>query len=114
VWVLEDKYSGQSTMSKYKDVADKIGKDADMMIISTLDDIAWVLNLRGNDIEFNPLFFSYLIYKKDEAGSFKCDLFLDKSKVSEPDVAAYLAANNVSVYEYAEYEAKIKEYAQGD
>lgn len=49
VWVLEDKYTGESVMEKYDRVAQKLD-GADMLIISTLDDIAWFMNLRGNDI----------------------------------------------------------------
>ena len=41
-------------------------KDFNSLLITTLDDIAWLLNLRGNDIQFNPLFFSYLLFYKDD------------------------------------------------
>lgn len=81
-----------------------------MMILTTLDDIAWLLNLRGNDIEFNPLFFSYIILHKD-GDSYKIDLFINKSKVEEPEIAKYLSDNHVTVHEYDQVEAMIKEYA---
>lgn len=81
-----------------------------MMLVTTLDDIAWLLNLRGNDIEFNPLFFSYLILHKD-GDNFKIDLFINKDKVSDAEVSKYLSDNNVSIYEYSEIESKIKEYS---
>ena len=84
--------------------------ECNMMILTTLDDIAWVLNLRGNDIEFNPLFFSYVILHRDGDG-FKIDLFINKSKVSEADITKYLDDNKVTVYEYNEVEAKIKDYS---
>jgi Xaa-Pro aminopeptidase len=52
-------------------------------LITTLDDIAWVLNLRGDDIQFNPLFFSYLIFhKKTDSEPNRCDLFIDQSKIT--------------------------------
>lgn len=60
-----------------------MGKDGNMLIISTLDDIAWLLNLRGNDISYNPLFFSYIIFYKDANLNYKVDLFIDKEKVPE-------------------------------
>ena len=54
-----------------------------MLLITALDDIAWLLNLRGNDIEFNPLFFSYAIFKTDdERHNFSVDLFINQDKVS--------------------------------
>ena len=81
-----------------------------MMILTTLDDIAWLLNLRGNDIEFNPLFFSYLMLHKDGDG-FKIDLFINKSKVEDAEIAKYLTDNNVTVHEYNQIEDKIKDYS---
>ena len=60
-----------------------MGKDGNMLIISTLDDIAWLLNLRGNDISYNPLFFSYIIFYKDANSNYKVDLCIDKEKVPE-------------------------------
>jgi len=54
-----------------------------MLFVSTLDDIAWLLNLRGNDISYNPVFFSYLIFHKDEKNNFKVDLFISPQKVAE-------------------------------
>ena len=41
---------------------EKLTDSVDVLLVTTLDDIAWFLNLRGNDIPFNPVFFSYLIY----------------------------------------------------
>lgn len=61
VWHLEDQYSGESTKSKFERLATEL-KDNNYLIVTTLDDIAWLLNLRGNDIAFNPLFFSYLVF----------------------------------------------------
>lgn len=81
------------------------------MIVTTLDDIAWLTNLRGNDIEYNPLFFSYLIFhnKKDDQ-PYKVDLFVDKTKVAAQEVADFLQANNVTVHEYGQLKEKIAEY----
>lgn len=69
--VLHDiKFSGQSSNSKIESIRNEIkfkskggeGKGEKWgVIISQLDEIAWILNLRGNDINFNPVFFSYLI-----------------------------------------------------
>lgn len=111
VWILDEQYTGQSTQDKLKEVGKKMVEDTNMMLLTTLDDIAWLLNLRGNDIEFNPLFFSYLLIHKD-GEKFKLDLFISKGKVAEPEVAKYLEDNGVSVYEYSEVEDKIKEYSK--
>jgi Xaa-Pro aminopeptidase len=60
-WILEDKYNGEPVQSKFERLAGEF-KDIDYLVVTTLDDIAWLLNLRGNDISFNPLFFSYLLF----------------------------------------------------
>lgn len=82
-----------------------------MMMVTTLDDIAWLMNLRGNDISYNPLFFSFLIlHNKTDDAPFHVDLFISKSKVATPEVTAHLQANNVTVYEYGELVDKLKGY----
>jgi len=68
------------------------------MLVTTLDDIAWVLNLRGNDIEFNPLFFSYLLIHWNSENNFSLDLFISPEKVSE--IQDYLKSNNITVENY--------------
>jgi Xaa-Pro aminopeptidase len=100
VWVLEDKYAGESVKAKFERIAAKMD-GADLMIVTTLDDIAWILNLRGNDISFNPLFFSYVIlHNKTADAPYKVDLFISKAKVAAADVSQHLAENNVTVHEY--------------
>lgn len=62
VFVHEEKYSGESVQQKYTKVAAKLENKVDALLVSTLDDIDWLINLRGNDIAFNPVFISYLIF----------------------------------------------------
>ena len=40
-------------------------KNAGVMVVTALDDVAWLLNLRGSDIQYNPVFFSYVIVTLD-------------------------------------------------
>ena len=79
VWFLEEKYSGESTESKLSRIRKEM-EDAgcDTHIVSTLDDICWTLNIRGNDIDFFPLVLSYAIIKKD---SF--ELYIDERKLDD-------------------------------
>ena len=57
---LELKFSGKSWEEKVQDMKDQMKiKKADVLVLSALDDVAWLLNLRGSDIQFNPVFFSY-------------------------------------------------------
>jgi len=87
VFILDDKYTGETVKSKYERISEKLD-GADMMVVATLDDIAWLTNMRGNDIEYNPLFFSYIIFhNKKEGADYKVDLFISKIKVATPEVA---------------------------
>lgn len=64
-------------------------KKAGSIILTALDDIAWLLNLRGSDISFNPVFFSYCIVTGEEVF-----LFIDKEKLT-PEIEQTLRANYV-------------------
>ena len=79
VWFLEEKYSGESTESKLSRIRKEM-EDAgcDTHIVSTLDDICWTLNIRGNDIDFFPLVLSYAIIKKD-----RFELYIDERKLDD-------------------------------
>ena len=60
VKALPEKYSGKKFQEKIEDLRKELDKKkAAGMIISMLDEIAWLFNLRGNDIPYNPVFFSY-------------------------------------------------------
>ena len=58
----EIKYAGLSVQEKFTKVAEKLAKKVDALLITTLDDIDWIVNMRGNDIKYNPVFFSYAIF----------------------------------------------------
>jgi len=61
-----------------------MGEGCNMMLVTTLDDIAWMLNLRGDDIKYNPLFFSYVLFHREgqkDSETYKADLFIDQGKV---------------------------------
>ncbi len=69
---------------------------SDVHLISALDDIAWILNLRGSDVEYNPVFLSHLILTAKQAM-----LFVDSAKLAEPLVQR-LASDGVALHPYAE------------
>jgi Xaa-Pro aminopeptidase len=74
---MPDRICGFSAKEKLDQVRSKFG-DIDYMMISSLDDIAWVLNLRGNDIAYNPVFLSYLLIGRSDAV-----LFADRKRFSD-------------------------------
>ena len=58
-FILEEIYSGESASSKISTIRNHISNTGtDYILISALDEIAWTLNMRGTDIECNPLFVS--------------------------------------------------------
>ena len=92
---LEEKYSGESTASKLKrvrEVMEEHGVTAH--IIASLDDVCWLLNIRGDDIDFFPLLLSYAIVKKDGV-----ELYVDDSKLDDR-IQVELAKNQVTIHPY--------------
>ncbi|MCB1971642.1 MAG: aminopeptidase P family protein [Geminicoccaceae bacterium] len=66
VHALDIEYSGLATSAKRTAMARSIAKaGADALLVTATDHIAWLLNIRGNDIPFNPLCLSYLLLKSD-------------------------------------------------
>jgi Xaa-Pro aminopeptidase len=89
------KFSGRSRTQKLKDIRAKMKtKGADMHLVSTLDDIGWTLNLRGSDVECNPVFIAYLVI--DKAKSY---LFINPEQVPE-DVKILLNNDNIFIKSY--------------
>jgi Xaa-Pro aminopeptidase len=74
-----------------------IENKGDAIVITPLDEVAWLTNLRGNDIEFNPLFFSYAIVHKED-GVDTINLYTNPKKVE--NIYDYLAAKHIKVYPY--------------
>lgn len=80
-WLLEDKYAGQGRSDKLKKLRTFMAKRGKgQMLLTSLDDIAWLLNIRGNDIPYNPVVFSYLAVKEDE-----CILFAGRGILTAED-----------------------------
>ena len=100
---LEEKYSGESTASKLARVRKAIAEaGADTHIIASLDDVCWLLNVRGDDIEFFPLLLSYAIIKPDSV-----ELYVDDSKLDDR-IHEELKKNNVNIHSYNDIYEDIK------
>ncbi|KAK5980392.1 hypothetical protein GCK32_016245, partial [Trichostrongylus colubriformis] len=73
--ILTPEEHGRCMEDKLKDLRQRIGKKkCDSVILSALDDIMWLLNIRGFDIQYNPLAYSYLLVTASEV-----HLFMDKA-----------------------------------
>ena len=104
IWSLDVKYAGKSTVEKLSDLRDAMKKNKTQIhLMTALDEIAWLFNLRGNDIVNNPVFLSYALITQDEAY-----LYVQKEAIKEDtkmgqEVCAALAEAKVQVKEYAEF-----------
>lgn len=69
--------------------------------------------MRGNDIKYNPVFFSYAIFTPSQSGDkpSSLNLYIHNSKVQDESVQAHLKENNISVFEYSEITAHLKQLA---
>lgn len=104
IWSLDVKYAGKSTVEKISDLREAMKKNkAQIHLMTALDEIAWLFNLRGNDIVNNPVFLSYALITQDEAY-----LYVQKEAIKEDtkmgkEVCAALAEAKVQIKEYAEF-----------
>ncbi|KAJ2162858.1 hypothetical protein GGF46_000240 [Coemansia sp. RSA 552] len=77
--IHEFKYAGETLASKIARVRAQIDeKNVDGLVVAALDEIAWLFNLRGSDIDFNPVFFAYAVVTKDDV-----TLYIDDVKVTD-------------------------------
>lgn len=98
VWLLEERYSGKSTAEKLSKLRKEMEeKEADVHLLTSLCDIAWLLNVRGNDISYVPVVLSYLAVTKDACIWFMQQEALDKT------VQDYLETNHITVRNYEEF-----------
>lgn len=96
-FVYDTKYAGMSFTEKLPAVRQAMeAAGADSLLLSALDEIAWLLNIRGNDVHCNPVVVSYLLIEKD-----KVNYFIQPQKVT-PELAEYFSANGISVHPYEE------------
>ena len=109
VYVLGVDSVGVSAADKIADIRRVlVEKDADAHVLCTLDDIAWLFNLRGGDVECNPVFLSYAIIERDAAY-----IFADKSKF-HACVQEYLRQLNVTLLPYNDIYEYASKYDEGD
>lgn len=101
LFILEEKYSGKSTADKIADLRKAMKENgANVHILTSLYDIAWLLNIRGNDIDYVPVVLSYLVLTETE-----CIWFLQEDVVDDK-IRAYLDENHIitkpynAVYDY--------------
>ena len=96
VFVHELKYAGKSAKEKLAEMLENVkGQMAKSVFISALDEIAWTLNIRSNDVKYNPVVTAFLYVSPDGA-----TLFVDPDKI-DADVKAYLEGEGVATAPYS-------------
>ena len=95
VEIYSDRYSGETTKGRLHRIVEAIrAKQANALILTRLDDIAWALNLRGSDIHCTPVFVSYAIISE-----FGSTLFVNRKKMSK-EVMKCLQMDGIKVKSY--------------
>lgn len=100
-WFLQDEVAGKSTIDKLSEFSKVMAKESlDYYITSSLDDIAWLFNMRGSDVEFFPVNLAFLIYSK---GIFNLFLNLDEENLNH--IVAYFKSisTNIVIHPYNDF-----------
>ncbi len=104
VWVLEERYAGRPAAEKIAELRQEMkAVQATVHILTTLDDIVWLLNIRGNDIPHNPVVLSYAAVTDREF------LLFVNSKALSGEVSAYLKGLGVTICPYQEIYTYVQE-----
>lgn len=95
IWIHDDKYSGLNLKEKLEILREKMAaNNCDYTFIGAPEDICYLLNIRGNDVDYNPVVLSYMLISEQKA----C-LCIDDDKI-DGSVREYLENNDISVYSY--------------
>lgn len=98
-------YTGVDTAEKLVRIRKSLARQhADGMLVSSLDDIAWILNLRGSDVHCNPVFVSYLLIGPETA-----TLYINKVKLQN-GVEEYLCKHGINIDDYQNVKSGVKKY----
>lgn len=103
IFIHDVKYAGKSRVEKINDVRKHMkSKGASLFLLTSLDDIAWLYNIRGNDVAFSPVSICTSVITNESAY-----LFIDKEKVDE-DTQEILRKDGIEIMEYNDVESFLK------
>lgn len=95
IFILPEKYSGESARKKIERICNDLSRTgAKSLLVASLDTIAWIFNIRGNDVKSNPVAVCYAYVSKDETV-----LFINPRKLT-PEVSDYLKGEGIIIAEY--------------
>lgn len=101
IFILPEEYAGESAHNKISRICDSVEKaGAQSLFVASLDTIAWIFNIRGNDVKCNPVAVGYAYISRKET-----ILFIDPKKLTT-ETSDYLKAEGVTIAEYV----KVSDY----
>lgn len=93
-YVLSTEFCGESYQSKLNKLRDKMQNEgAEYFLLTALDEIAWLLNIRGNDVAYNPVLLSYLLVTKET-------VVLYCFEKSSSAISEYLKSHQIEIRDY--------------
>ena len=105
-FVFDKKYSGKSVGEKLSELRTEMKKlHSDVFVMSALDDIAWLFNIRGNDVDYNPVVIAYALVDDKSA-----QLFISADKITA-ESKKYLDDNNIIVRDYFDIQKELGKIA---
>ena len=108
-FLVDVKYVGRSREEKLADVRSIMRENrADIHLLSSLDDIAWLLNIRGNDIECNPVILSYVILTEKDV------FFYVQEEAVSLEIRAELEKSGITMLPYYQVYEDVKKFADKD
>ena len=103
--IMPEDIAGESAKNKLARLRSAlIAEEVDGMLVTMLDEVAWLTNLRGSDVEYNPVVVAYMIVTLDDAV-----LYIDERKLV-PEVLDYLKTQGISVAGYGDVWQALKDY----
>ncbi len=100
------KYAGESVWKKLERIRGKMDEQlVDLLVLTALDEIAWLFNIRGNDIKYNPVVIAYALVTKERAM-----LFVDTDKLTNR--IRHILNKGVEFHEYERFFPELQKIAQ--
>src|SRR5499427_838539 len=101
IYALPDEVTGRSVAEKLTALREEMAKaGAEALILTKLDEIAWVTNLRGSDVSHNPVFEAYLVIEREQATCF--------TRVAPPAEVQHALAAQLTFRDYRAYPAAVQ------
>lgn len=108
VWEIDAAYVGRSREEKLAAVRDRMREEqADVLLLAALDEIAWLLNLRGNDVEYTPVFLAYMLVTQERA------VLCVHEQILPPEIRAKLERAGIETAPYDTIEKTVTALSRG-